>query len=181
VKKHIQSCMALVVSLAICFGSSSATAKECSPQMGKSPEGSGTELVDQAIDSARSSIRLAAYSFTSPDIVSRLINAKRRGVDVAVLVDEKENSRSKAAIAALNLLVTNGIPTRTVGVYPIFHDKYFVVDVNSIETGSYNYSSAARRNSENAIVLWDCPSMAKLYLEDWNSRWPKGSDYRSMY
>ncbi|CAG9264387.1 Phosphatidylserine/phosphatidylglycerophosphate / cardiolipin synthase-like protein [Burkholderia diffusa] len=153
-------------------------------EVGFSPEGSAEQLVLEAIGSARSSIRLAAYSFTSPRVVAALIAAKRRGVDVAVVVDEKNNLHedARSGRAALNLLVNAGIPARTISVYPIHHDKYFVVDGESVETGSFNYSqAAARRNSENAIVIWRNPVLAKSYLEHWQSRWEQGVPYRSTY
>ena len=157
----------------------------CRPEAGFSPEGSAARLVDRAIDRAQHSIRLAAYSFTSADVVRHLINAKQRGVDVAVIVDEKTNlveDRSGRARAALNLLVNAGIPTRTINVYLSFHDKSMVIDGKDIETGSFNFSgAAATKNSENALVLWDCPLMAEPYLNHWQSRWQQASDFHSTY
>jgi len=127
----------------------------CFLNSGISPEGSAEQWVYRAIGSAQHSIRLAAYSFTSCEIVRRLIDANRCGVDVAVVVDERSNieeHRSGRAHGALNVLVAAGIPTRTLAAYRIAHDKDFVVDGETVETGSYNLSdSAARRNSENAV------------------------------
>nr|WP_311530321.1 phospholipase D family protein [uncultured Ralstonia sp.] len=154
-------------------------------EVGFSPEGSAQQLVEKAINSARASIRLSAYSFTSAPVVRALVSAKRRGVDVAVIVDYKNNlvdGRTEKARAALNLLVNAGIPTRTISVYPIHHDKFIVVDGESVESGSINYSDAgARRNSENAILIWRHPQLAKAYLDHWQSRWSQGVDYRSSF
>ncbi len=59
------------------------------------------------------------------------------------------------------------------------HDKHFVVDGETVETGSYNFSdSAARRDSENAVVIWNCPATAKAFLDHWQSRWNQGVDYQ---
>lgn len=166
-------------------GAAPVTSSVSQIEVGYSPEGSAEQLVEKAIHSARKNLRVAAYSFTSPAIVRALIDAKRRGVDVAVLVDEKNNlkeDRSGKAQAALNLLVNAGIPTRTIKVYPIHHDKYIVADGGTVETGSFNYSdAAARRNSENAIVMWHAPTLAKSYLEHWQSRWDQGTNYTSSY
>ncbi|SAL05226.1 phosphatidylserine/phosphatidylglycerophosphate/ cardiolipin synthase-like protein [Caballeronia calidae] len=154
-------------------------------EVGFSPDGCAEQLVLKAIGAARRSIRLAAYSFTSPSVVKALIMARQRGVDVAVVVDDKNNlreDRSGKARAALNLLVNAGIPTRTISAFPIHHDKYIVVDAEAVETGSFNYSTAAARsNSENAIVIWHDPSLAKAYLDHWQSRWEQGVSYGSMY
>jgi phosphatidylserine/phosphatidylglycerophosphate/cardiolipin synthase-like enzyme len=166
------------------LGATSIT-REAEIEVGFSPEGTAEKLVLKTIDASRHSIRIAAYSFTSAGVVSSLIEAKRRGVDVAVIVDERSNlreDRSGKARAVLNLLANAGIATRTISAYPIHHDKYLVVDAESVETGSFNYTTAAaRRNSENVIVIWHDASLAKAYLDHWQSRWAQGVPYRSSY
>ncbi|VVE85394.1 phospholipase D family nuclease [Pandoraea sputorum] len=146
-----------------------------------SPEAGGEALVLKVIDSAKTSIRLAGYLFTSPPVVRALLDAKQRGVDVAVAVDDK-GTRSTAARQALNLLVNAGIPTRTVSVYAVHHDKYIVIDGLHVETGSFNYTvGAAKRNSENVLVLWNYPTLAAQYLAHWQSRWEQGQPYQPSY
>ncbi len=121
------------------------------------------------------------YSFTSPEVVRALISAKRRGVDVKVVLDEKGN-RGKVSMAAMNLLVNAGIPVRTVSKFKILHDQVIVTDGVNVETGSFNFSrSAARSNSENALVIRDVPELARTYLQHWLSRWDVGKDWRSTY
>jgi phosphatidylserine/phosphatidylglycerophosphate/cardiolipin synthase-like enzyme len=154
-------------------------------EVGFSPEGTAEALVLKIIYSAKQSIRLAGYSFTSPAIVRALLEAKRRGVDVAVVVDHKNNislDPSGKAKAALNLLVNAGIPTRTIARYAIHHDKFIVADGTHVETGSFNYSAAAAKsNSENVIVVWSNPQLAKNYLSHWQGRYEQGRDYVSSY
>uniref|UniRef100_UPI003BEF2264 phospholipase D family nuclease n=1 Tax=Burkholderia arboris TaxID=488730 RepID=UPI003BEF2264 len=171
-----------VVAVILCALAAPAYASTvCNVDVGYSPEGSAEQLAVTAIASARSSIRVAAYTFSSPVIAHELVSARRRGVDVAVLVDQKE-SRSKSQQAALNLLVSSGVRTRTVSAYPIHHDKFLVIDGSAVETGSLNYSSAAmRRNSENAVLLTGCPDLARSYLTHWMSRWDQGVDYSPSY
>lgn len=150
-------------------------------EVGFSPEGGAERLVLKTINTAQKSIRLAAYSFTSPKVVRALLDAKRRGVDVRVVVDDKGN-QSKAGTAALNLLAGAGIPTRLNGEYAIHHDKYIVADAQHVQTGSYNYSqAAARSNSENVIVIWHNAALAASYLRHWQSRFNEGVNYRSTY
>jgi len=150
-------------------------------EAGFSPEGGAEALVLKVIDSARTSVRLAGYSFTSPKVVRALLDAKRRGIDVAVVVDDRSN-HAKVSQQALNLLVNASIPTRTVDRYAIHHDKYVVVDDRHVETGSFNFTtSAARRNSENVLVVWNNPALAKRYSQHWESRFAQGIDYHSTY
>jgi phosphatidylserine/phosphatidylglycerophosphate/cardiolipin synthase-like enzyme len=153
--------------------------------VGFSPDGSAERLVLDAIGSARRSIRLAAYSFTAAPVVRALIDAKRRGVDVAVLVDHKyniEQDGSGKARAALNLLVNAGIPTRTVAAFSIQHSKYAVIDGLHVQTGSYNYSTAAARyNSENVLVAWHHAGLARAYLDNWRQLYKRGKPYKPTY
>lgn len=152
-----------------------------SVQAGFSPEGSAEQLVLKTIETAQHNIRLMGYSFTSPEVVRALISAKRRGVDVKVVLDEKGN-RGKSSVAAMNLLVNAGIPVRTVDRFKIMHDKVIITDGVNVETGSFNFSrSAARSNSENALVIRDVPELARTYLQHWQSRWDMGTDWRSTY
>lgn len=150
-------------------------------EAGFSPESSALQLVLGTIGDARQSIRLMGYSFTSPEVVKALTDAKRRGVDVKVVLDEKGNS-SKASVAAMNLLVNADIPVRTVNRFKIMHDKVLIVDNQTVEVGSFNYSrAAARSNSENALVVREMPALAQTYLAHWQSRWDVGSDWQSSY
>lgn len=171
---------AIAVAIALSFATSvSATAP--SIDVGFSPEGSAQQLVLRTLDEAHESIRLMGYSFTSPEVVKSLVAAKRRGIDVMVVVDEKGN-RSKASQAAMNVVVNAGIPLRTNDQYKIMHDKVIITDGQNVELGSFNYSrSAAESNSENAVVVRGVTSLAQTYLAHWQSRWEGGKDKQSTY
>ncbi len=159
--------------------------QDASIEVGFSPDGSGEALVLRSINSARQSIRLTAYSFTAAPVARALVDAKKRGVDVAAVVDYKNNlveDRSGKARAALSLLVNAGIPTRIVSVFPVQHSKYVVIDGATVQTGSYNYSvAAARYNSENVLVIWNRPDLARVYLENWQRIYNAGQPYTSPY
>ena len=80
--------------------------------------GTAQELVINVIGSAKENIRMMAYSFTAPDIMKALIAAKRRGVDVKIVIDENGNT-GRASRAAMNLVTSAGIPLRVNGNYKI--------------------------------------------------------------
>ncbi|MGU8077066.1 phospholipase D family nuclease [Burkholderia pyrrocinia] len=173
--------LALVFTLAATVAPAGQAAVTCAVEVGYSPEGSAEQLVLASIERARQSVRLAAYTFTSPTVARALVGARRRGVDVAVVADAKESAK-RTQQAALNVLVQAGIPTRTISAYAIHHDKFIVVDGAAVETGSFNFSAAAaRRNSENALLLTGCPDLARSYLNHWQSRWNQGVDYTLAY
>jgi phosphatidylserine/phosphatidylglycerophosphate/cardiolipin synthase-like enzyme len=150
-----------------------------------SPREGAQELVVKVIRSSRHDIRMLAYALTSAPVVQALIEAKKRGVDVAVVVDYKENlraDRSGKAHAALGALVNAGIPVRTIDAYAIHHDKSLTVDGATVQTGSFNYTqAAAQSNSENVIVLWNNPQLARGYLGHWERNWKQGRPFEPGY
>lgn len=155
--------------------------KEIQIENAFSPGVGAESLVLRLIDSAKSTIRLAAYSFTSPKIVYALLSAKHRGVDVRLVVDDKGN-RSRSSISAINILLGADIPVRANSKYAIHHDKYIVVDEMHVQTGSFNYSqAAAKSNSENVLVVWFDRTLAKSYLQHWHSRFEQATKLQLNY
>ncbi|WP_080950112.1 phospholipase D family protein [Citrobacter amalonaticus] len=148
--------------------------------VGFSPEGSAQKAILDLINSAQQEIRMGAYSFTSPVIAKALVNAHRRGVDVRIVVD-KEQNKNRYAVSAMNAVANAGIPVRTNDQFLLHHDKYLCIDQVSVETGSFNYSSSAMKNSENSLVLYNVPDVTAQYLAHWESRWAGGVDYIPNY
>lgn len=126
-----------------------------------SPNPGGQDLVVKAINSAKTSLCVAAYSFTSKPISEAILQAKKRGVRVKVVADEKAN---QSKYTATRFLANQGIDVRLNGNYAIMHNKFIVVDNQTVETGSFNYSQAAqKKNAENVIVMWNNPEVAAKY------------------
>lgn len=146
-----------------------------------SPNGGAEEMIVRTINSARNNIRMAAFSFTNPNIIRSLVDAKRRGVDVKIVVDKKANTE-RSCNSAMNVIVNAGIPLRTISTYKIHHDKYIVVDGEHVQTGSFNYTkAAANSNSENVVVIWNDVPIASKFLRHWESRWNQGQSWYCPY
>jgi phosphatidylserine/phosphatidylglycerophosphate/cardiolipin synthase-like enzyme len=133
-----------------------------------SPDGGAETLVLRVIDSAQTSVRILAYTFTSRPVVRALIAARQRGVAVALVADAKSNlqeDRSGRAREALAELARAGCDVRVIDAFALSHDKVVVVDERTTELGSYNFTSAANRlNSETMLVVWQNPDLARQTL-----------------
>ncbi len=158
-------------------GGAETAASPQSVEVAFSPGGGATALVIKAIASAQKTICAAAYSFTSRPIAKALIEAHNAGVDVRVVVDHKQtDSSSRSAVASL---VAADVPVRADIVHTLQHNKYFVIDDKTVETGSFNYSAAAEHNNaENVIVLWNGPEVAALYAKNCQNLWDKAEPYQ---
>ena len=144
-----------------------------------SPRGGSLELVIGAINGARKSIRVAAYSFTSSPVAQALLSAHRRGVDVRVVADTKANGTKYTAVT---YLANQGVPVRLNSRYTIHHHKFMVLDGESLQTGSFNYSAAAvKRNAENVLVLYGVPYLAAKYSAEWGRLWDEATPLAKRY
>jgi|ERR1043166_1500593 phosphatidylserine/phosphatidylglycerophosphate/cardiolipin synthase-like enzyme len=129
-----------------------------------SPDGGCTVQVASLIRGAKSSVRQAAYAYTSDAIADAAIAAKHAGVDVQLLIDKAWSRRPQ-----VERLRRAGVPVWTDARHAIMHDKFVVIDDAVVETGSFNYTQAAdHSNAENCLTIND-PDLAKLYAANWAS------------
>ncbi len=141
--------------------------------------GQALPLVLESIRGARSSILVAAYSFTSKPVATALRDAARRGVKVFVLADANESAKGYSAV---RFLANERVPVRINGRYAIQHNKFMVIDGDTVQTGSFNYtSSAAERNAENVLVLRNAPAIAAQYDAEWRRLWNEGVEVAPSY
>lgn len=140
-----------------------------------SPHRGATQEVVNFITSAKQSVHVAAYSFTSYPISEALIAASNRGVNVEVVLDKSNDHAPHSTAKYLDIAL---IPVRIDHKYAIMHDKFIVVDGVRVETGSFNYTkSAEERNAENVLVL-DNPNIASKYTTEWQRLWDESQPYR---
>lgn len=124
-----------------------------------SPLGGCTAEVVADIAAARKFVHVLAYSFTSKPIADALAAAKRRGVDVQVVLDKGQPSALGNQIATLRAA---GVPVWIDHKHAIAHNKVVGVDGVLVETGSFNFTAAAEAsNGENALTIRDAALAAK--------------------
>ena len=59
------------------------------------------------------------------------------------------------------------------------HDKFMVVDGVTVETGSFNFTTAAEEyNAENVIVLRGDSGVAGSYEAEWSRLWSESEAWK---
>lgn len=134
-----------------------------------SPNNGVTDVVVKAIGEAQKTILVSAYSFTSKDIADALLKAKKRGVDVKIILDKSQISQK---YSSATFFTNQNFDLRIDIKHAIYHDKVMIIDDKNVITGSFNFTKAAEtKNAENLLVLRDNPELAKLYTQDWWYNW----------
>jgi phospholipase D len=124
----------------------------------------------QAIDGARSTIRVQMYSLTLQEIVNALLTARRRGIDVRLIVDFGQFRQDRNDSLRIASLASAGVPVLVDTVSGLMHNKVMVIDSETVLTGSFNYTWGAEHwNAENLLEVRD-RALAAEYLRNWNQR-----------
>ncbi len=131
-----------------------------------SPDGGCTQAIVDALTGAKQSVWVQAYSFTSPPIAKALVDAKKRGVNIQVILDKSQRTEK---YSEADFLVHMGIPTFIDAEHAIAHNKVMILDGDTVITGSFNFTRAAEeRNAENLLILHD-PALAARYADNWRA------------
>ncbi len=129
-----------------------------------SPNGGCEEEWITIVGSARKTVRVQAYSFTSVPIADALIAAHARGVDVAACLDDSNRTDPHGQAPRL---IAAGVPVFYDARHKISHSKTGTIDGAVVLTGSFNLSaSAAHANLENLVTIRD-RGLAAEYSTNW--------------
>lgn len=134
------------------------------------PDDQPTEKLMSLIKKSHKKIYAAVYMITDKKIAQELINAKRRGVDVKVVVDA---STIDSLYGKGSMLKENNIDlyvfrskSKRQGkkefAGALMHNKFALID-DQLWTGSFNWTKRANNeNQENVIVTTDKEIYAKF-------------------
>jgi phosphatidylserine/phosphatidylglycerophosphate/cardiolipin synthase-like enzyme len=123
----------------------------------------------EMIQSAKKSIHFMAFSFTKtdPDLGKAMAERGAAGVEVSGIFEQRGADTSTSECSFLR---QKGFDVRLDGNPQTFHDKVIIVDGETVEFGSFNFSSnAANGNDENYVIVHD-PWLAAQYEEEFQRR-----------
>lgn len=111
----------------------------------------------------------AFYDISSKAVVTELIQAKKRGIDVRLVTDD-ENFDGEC----ITLLLDAGIPIVNDNRPGLMHNKFAVIDGEVLFNGSYNTTdNCAYKNNNNAVVFRSV-ELAAIYLQEFDEMFTMG-------
>lgn len=143
-----------------------------------SPNGGISKAIVNKINLAKKTILVEAYSFTSKDITYALLNAKKRGIDIKIILDKSQVSQK---YSAATFFANTGFNLHIDYKHAIFHNKVMIIDGNTVITGSFNFTNAAeKKNSENLLILNNNPQLADIYTNEFKYNWNNSLAYNDF-
>ena len=122
------------------------------------------------INNASTSLDLAIYGLNRQSVIDALIAAHNRGVTVRVVGDDEAATVSYQPY--YQMLTAAGIPIVTdTSLSTIQHNKFLVVDGQTVWTGSTNWTDTGfTLNANNSIVITDT-TLAAVYTTEFTEMW----------
>jgi phosphatidylserine/phosphatidylglycerophosphate/cardiolipin synthase-like enzyme len=129
-----------------------------------SPRGGCQDTLVQELQKARREILVQAYSFTADPLTYALVDAKKRGVNVEIVLDK---SNETERYSDLKIFLDQGLNPLIDAEHAIAHNKVVIIDQKVVVTGSYNFTNQAEgENAENMVILKGQPEIARKYREN---------------
>ena len=141
-----------------------------------SPDGGLQDAIVREINAAQKSIKVQCYSFTNKEIAKALLEAKKRGVKIEVILDKSQRT---AKYSSATFFHNQGIPLLIDAQHAIMHNKVMLIDGGTIITGSANFSRSAEvRNAENILILKGFPDVFEKYLANHQEHREHAEEYK---
>jgi phosphatidylserine/phosphatidylglycerophosphate/cardiolipin synthase-like enzyme len=129
-----------------------------------SPKGGCMDAVVRELAKARHEVLVQAYSFTSDPITLALVEAKKRGAQVDILLDR---SNEQESYSDLHVLLEQGLAPLIDSNHAIAHNKIIIIDKRTVITGSYNFTNQAEHeNAENLLIIKGNRELLQHYREN---------------
>jgi phosphatidylserine/phosphatidylglycerophosphate/cardiolipin synthase-like enzyme len=129
-----------------------------------SPKGGCQDAILQELSKARREILVQAYSFTADPLTMALIEAKKRGLNVEIILDK---SNEVERYSDLHIFLEKGVVPLIDSEHAIAHNKVMIIDQKVVLTGSFNFTNQAEhQNAENLLIIKGHPEMVRNYRQN---------------
>ena len=135
----LSSCVTAAPPITVCFN----------------PGGGCLNSVAAEIAKARTELRIQAYSLNAKNVADAVVEARKSGVNVGIILDKGSNA---AESNATYFFTMNGIPTWLDSNHAVAHGNVIIIDKAIVIAGSFNFTKEAEnRNAENVMIIRSSP------------------------
>jgi cardiolipin synthase A/B len=136
------------------------------------PDDSGQPILD-AIARAEKSIRIKMFIFSDPSLLKAVIDARKRGVDVRIMLNparrdgQKENDDCRITLTKANVNVIDSNPA-----FDLTHEKSMVIDDTTAFVQSLNWETENLTSTRDYAIVTthkrEVEEVMRCFDADWN-------------
>uniref|UniRef100_UPI00404B349F phospholipase D-like domain-containing protein n=2 Tax=Flavobacterium sp. TaxID=239 RepID=UPI00404B349F len=120
------------------------------------------------IQKANKSIYIAVAWFTNRTIFKQLVHKAKNGCQIQIIISNDQINENSSI--DFNVLEKHNCKVYKIGNggSELMHNKFCVIDFNTVITGSYNWSYKAENNFENIVINSNDTSLAEQFVNEFN-------------
>ena len=126
-----------------------------------------TELIP-IVKNAKKYIYVPVFVITHKNLINELIQAKKRGVDVKIILDATGAANKYSPI---NMIRSSGIPLKVENRAGKMHMKTMIVDDRLTIIGSMNFSKSGERYNDENLIIIENPTLAVKFKNHFLYLW----------
>lgn len=128
-----------------------------------------SERLLSEINKAEKSIYIAVAWFTNYMLFEALVNKATKGCNISLIIsDDNINQNSSIDFEQLHIGKSKVYKVGNSDT-ELMHNKFCVIDFNTVITGSYNWSYKAENNFENIIITSNDTNLAEQFINEFNN------------
>jgi phosphatidylserine/phosphatidylglycerophosphate/cardiolipin synthase-like enzyme len=131
------------------------------------PEDDVESQIAAELQQADKSVYFATFTFTSDSVEEALLSKAKAGVAIEGIFE----SRQKSQYWAYDPLKAAGVPVLLDKNPNTMHHKFFIIDEDTVITGSFNPTSNANKSNDENILIIHNADIAKLYYTEFSRMW----------
>ncbi|MGI8582399.1 MAG: phospholipase D-like domain-containing protein [Chitinophagaceae bacterium] len=126
------------------------------------------ERITSEIRKAQKSIIIAVAWFTNKKLFNEVLEKAKNGCSVSLIISNDQiNTNSQNNFDLLKRYNSKCYKIGN-GDTELMHNKFCIIDFNTVITGSYNWSYKAENNFENIIVNYNDTALAEQFISEFN-------------
>ena len=164
-------CLILIVLIVIALQNSSKTGsawysaqipseQNAEPEVYFCPQDSCGDIVTELILSAEKTVHCALYSISIPLVKDALISQSEKGLDVKLVTDYDNYKK----VQELGFVKSNNGKQ-------LMHDKFCIIDGNTVFTGSFNPTVTGDSKDNNNVVIFYSQYLSQNYEDEFDELW----------
>lgn len=129
-----------------------------------------TNNVLPLIQNAKKYVYIPTFIITHDELANELINAKKRGVDVKLIIDATNVYSRKSKIKELR---SAGVPVKVENYAGKMHSKSIIIDDEYIVAGSMNFTNSGENKNDENVLIIENKTLARYYKGFFEYLWKK--------
>jgi len=133
-----------------------------------------SQAILEAVNNAKSSLRIKMFLFCDPQLIHAVISAHRRGVKVRIMLNparrsgQKENEETRKTLTEAGVEVTDSNPA-----FDVTHEKSMVVDEHTAFIHSLNWETKNFTETRDYAVVTSHTHEVKEVIQCFDADWDR--------